>query len=197
MGLIWQDGSDFLTVCKTKNHSLGNITSLDEVDQNNEVMVSSEVEPALEVKLEELKIGFCGERVRYLDEEAAVDRKSNWQESKEMDASNEGHEDDNVEDMGWKNGTDCIARWGDAGGWCVELLTQALCIKLINMLMEGPIKTSGISITRTYIQGLVLGAICRQTTSRFRGYVERLMPLLMQYARQEDDEMKEHVIQVR
>ena len=174
---------------------LGKITSLDEVDQNNEVMVSSEVEPALEVKIKELKIVLCVERERYLDEEAAVDQKRNWQETKEMDASNEGHEDDNVEDMKWKNGCDCIARCVDAGGWCVELLNQALCIKLINMLMEGPIKTSGNSITRTYIQGL--GAICRQTNSRFRGYLGRLMPLLMQYGRQDDDEMKEHDLQVR
>ena len=32
---------------------------------------------------------------------------------------------------------------------------------------------------------------------RFGDHVERVMPLVMQYARQDDDELKEHVLQVK
>jgi cullin-associated NEDD8-dissociated protein 1 len=63
------------------------------------------------------------------------------------------------------------------------------------MLMEELSKTSSTSTTMTYIQGL--GSICRQAGHRFGDHVERVMPLVMQYARQEDDELKEHVLQVK
>ena len=32
---------------------------------------------------------------------------------------------------------------------------------------------------------------------RFGEHVERVMPLIMKFARQEDDELKEHVLQVK
>ena len=79
-------------------------------------------------------------------------------------------------------------------GHLVMSCDQTLYIKLINMLLEELSKTNNTSTTRTYIQGL--GAICRQAGHRFGDHVERVMPLVMQYARQEDDELKEHVLQV-
>ena len=63
------------------------------------------------------------------------------------------------------------------------------------MLMEDQIKTSSTSMTRTYFQGL--GAICRKGGHRFGEHIERVMPLVMQYNRQEEHELKEHVLQVR
>jgi len=78
-------------------------------------------------------------------------------------------------------------------GHLVMSCDQTLYIKLINMLMEELSKTNNTSTTRTYIQGL--GAICRQAGHRFGDHVERVMPLVMQYARQDDDELKEHVLQ--
>ena len=35
------------------------------------------------------------------------------------------------------------------------------------------------------------------TIFRFGDHVETVMPLVMQYARQDDDELKEHVLQVK
>ena len=83
------------------------------------------------------------------------------------------------------------------------------------MLTEELVKSKNTSTTRTYIQAL--GAICRQaghrwvhyidlelyfkfnfyTIFRFGDHVETVMPLMMQYARQDDDELKEHVLQVK
>jgi len=78
-------------------------------------------------------------------------------------------------------------------GHLVMSCDQTLYIKLINMLMEDLSKSNTTSNTRTYIQAL--GSICRQAGHRFGDHVERVMPLVMQYARQDDDELKEHVLQ--
>ena len=80
-------------------------------------------------------------------------------------------------------------------GHLVMSCDQTLYIKLINMLLEELAKSGNTSSTRTYIQAL--GAVCRQAGHRFGDHVERVMPLIMQYARGEDDELKEHVLQVR
>ena len=79
-------------------------------------------------------------------------------------------------------------------GHLVMSCDQTLYIKLINMLLEELAKSGNTSSTRTYIQAL--GAVCRQAGHRFGDHVERVMPLIMQYARGEDDELKEHVLQV-
>ena len=62
------------------------------------------------------------------------------------------------------------------------------------MLLEELASSQDLSTTRTYIQAL--GSLCRQAGHRFGDHVERVMPLVMNYARQEDDELKEHVLQV-
>jgi len=77
-------------------------------------------------------------------------------------------------------------------GHLVMSCDQTLYIKLINMIME-ELSKADMSTTRTYIQAL--GSICRQAGHRFGDHVERVMPLVMTYARREDDEMKEHVLQ--
>ena len=79
-------------------------------------------------------------------------------------------------------------------GHLVLSCDQALYIKLINMLLEELSQSGATSTTRTFIQAL--GAVCRQAGHRFGDHVERVMPLVMKYARQEDDELKEHVLQV-
>ena len=79
-------------------------------------------------------------------------------------------------------------------GHLVMSCDQTLYIKLINMLMEELGRSDNLSTTRTYIQAL--GSICRQAGHRFGDHVERVMPLVMNFARQEDDELKEHVLQV-
>jgi len=78
-------------------------------------------------------------------------------------------------------------------GHLVLSCDQALYIKLINMLLEELSQSGATSTTRTFIQAL--GAVCRQAGHRFGDHVERVMPLVMKYARQEDDELKEHVLQ--
>jgi len=78
-------------------------------------------------------------------------------------------------------------------GHLVMSCDQTLYIKLINLLTEELVKSKNTSTTRTYIQAL--GAICRQAGHRFGDHVETVMPLVMQYARQDDDELKEHVLQ--
>lgn len=78
-------------------------------------------------------------------------------------------------------------------GYLVMSCDQILYIKLINMLMEELGNSHNNFNTRTYIQAL--GAVCRQAGHRFGEHVERVMPLVMKFARQEDDELKEHVLQ--
>jgi len=78
-------------------------------------------------------------------------------------------------------------------GHLVISCDQTLYIKLINMLMEELSKADNLSTTRTYIQAL--GSICRQAGHRFGDHVERVMPLVLNYARKDDDELKEHVLQ--
>ena len=65
---------------------------------------------------------------------------------------------------------------------------------LVSMLLEELASNQDLSTTRTYIQAL--GSLCCQVGHRFGDHVERVMLLVMNYARQEDDEIKEHVLQV-
>jgi len=78
-------------------------------------------------------------------------------------------------------------------GFLVMSCDQILYIKLINMLLEELTKAGSISLTRTYIQAI--GSVCRMAGHRFGDHVERVMPLVMKYAEQEDDELKENVLQ--
>lgn len=70
---------------------------------------------------------------------------------------------------------------------------QALYTKLIDYLLEGLSKNTNTSTTRTYIQ--CIAAICRQAGHRFGEHIERIMPLLVRYSKQEDDELREYCLQ--
>jgi len=78
-------------------------------------------------------------------------------------------------------------------GHLVLSCDQALYTKLVTMLLEELAGSQDLSTTRTYIQAL--GSICRQAGHRFGDHVERVMPLVLNYARKDDDELKEHVLQ--
>ena len=41
-----------------------------------------------------------------------------------------------------------------------------------------------------------IGAICRQAGHRFGDHVERVVPLVLQYAKMEDEELREQCLQV-
>ncbi|XP_067009322.1 cullin-associated NEDD8-dissociated protein 1 [Anabrus simplex] len=68
-----------------------------------------------------------------------------------------------------------------------------LYAKLINFLLEGLSRNASTSTTRTYIQ--CIAAICRQAGHRFGEHIERVMPLIVQYSREEDDELREYCLQ--
>ncbi|GLG95020.1 Cullin-associated NEDD8-dissociated protein 1 [Gryllus bimaculatus] len=68
-----------------------------------------------------------------------------------------------------------------------------LYAKLINFLLDGLSRNSNTSTTRTYIQ--CIAAICRQAGHRFGEHIERVMPLIVQYSREEDDELREYCLQ--
>ena len=40
-----------------------------------------------------------------------------------------------------------------------------------------------------------VGSVCRQAGHRFGEHVERVMPLVLAYAKVEDDELREHCLQ--
>lgn len=68
-----------------------------------------------------------------------------------------------------------------------------LYAKLINFLLDGLSRNANTSTTRTYIQ--CIAAICRQAGHRFGEHIERVMPLIVQYSREEDDELREYCLQ--
>ena len=41
-----------------------------------------------------------------------------------------------------------------------------------------------------------VGAVCRQAGHRFGDHVERVVPLVLKYAKQDDEELREHCLQV-
>ena len=84
-------------------------------------------------------------------------------------------------------------------GHLVMSCDQTLYLKLINMLLnELPTSSNGsggqcTQNTRTYIQAI--GAVCRQAGHRFGPNVERVVPMVLQYAQVDDDELREHCLQ--
>ena len=52
-------------------------------------------------------------------------------------------------------------------------------------------------IFRTFLKCIIIfsGAVCRQAGHRFGGHVERVVPLVLKYAKVEDDELREHCLQ--
>ncbi|KAL1465382.1 hypothetical protein WDU94_004961 [Cyamophila willieti] len=68
-----------------------------------------------------------------------------------------------------------------------------LYTKLIDFLIEGLTTNKSTSTNRTYVQ--CFAAICRQAGHRFAEHIERVMPLVLKYSREEDDELREFCLQ--
>lgn len=75
---------------------------------------------------------------------------------------------------------------------------SALYAKLIQTLMS-ELKSSRHEAqtlnSRTYIQAL--GSICRQAGHRFGEHVKDVVPTVLELARADDDETREHCLQVK
>lgn len=69
----------------------------------------------------------------------------------------------------------------------------ALYAKLIDHLVAGLTPSATTAKTRTYIQ--CIASICRQAGHRFGEYIERVTPLIEEYSKQEDDELREYCLQ--
>ncbi|XP_040569539.1 cullin-associated NEDD8-dissociated protein 1 [Lepeophtheirus salmonis] len=78
-------------------------------------------------------------------------------------------------------------------GHLVMSCDQALYTKLINLLLTELEGSTSTLNKRTYIQAV--GAICRQAGHRFGDHVERVVPLVLEYAKEDDDELREHCLQ--
>lgn len=65
--------------------------------------------------------------------------------------------------------------------------------KLISFLLENLKKNKNTSTTRTNIQ--CIAAICRQAGHRFGEHIEKIIPLIIQYSHEEDDELREFCLQ--
>ncbi|KAJ8879876.1 hypothetical protein PR048_020493 [Dryococelus australis] len=75
----------------------------------------------------------------------------------------------------------------------VTSCNHTLYAKIMDFLLEGLSQSTTTSTTRTYIQ--CIAAVCRQAGHRFGEHIERVMPLIEQYSRKEDDELREHCLQ--
>ncbi|KAG7200534.1 hypothetical protein KM043_001097 [Ampulex compressa] len=77
-----------------------------------------------------------------------------------------------------------------------HLLTSSnnyLYNKLLDHLLEGLSTQTAKSVIRTYIQ--CIASICRQAGHRFGEQIERVMPLIVQYSNEDDDELREYCLQ--
>ncbi|XP_033207231.1 cullin-associated NEDD8-dissociated protein 1 isoform X2 [Belonocnema kinseyi] len=77
-----------------------------------------------------------------------------------------------------------------------HLLTSSnsqLYNKLLDHLIEVLSTNKVKNVTRTYIQ--CVAAICRQAGHRFGEHIERIMPLIVQYSSEDDDELREYCLQ--
>lgn len=68
-----------------------------------------------------------------------------------------------------------------------------LFVDLLEFLLTELARNSSTSTTRTYIQ--CLGGITRQAGHRIGEHLEKIIPLVVKYSRQEDDELREFCIQ--
>lgn len=78
-------------------------------------------------------------------------------------------------------------------GYLVMSCSQNLFNTLIETLLEEVAKNSNVSTTRTYIQ--CVGAISKQAGHRFGEHLERVMPLVVHYCQEDDDELREYCLQ--
>lgn len=77
-----------------------------------------------------------------------------------------------------------------------HLLTSSnnyLYKKLLDHLLEGLTTQKVKNVIRTYIQ--CIASICRQAGHRFGEHIERVMPLIVQYSNEDDDELREYCLQ--
>ncbi|XP_076241308.1 cullin-associated and neddylation-dissociated 1 isoform X2 [Calliopsis andreniformis] len=77
-----------------------------------------------------------------------------------------------------------------------HLLTSSnnyLYNKLLDHLLEGLTTQTAKNVIRTYIQ--CIASICRQAGHRFGEQIERVMPLIVQYSNEDDDELREYCLQ--
>jgi len=87
-------------------------------------------------------------------------------------------------------------------GHLVVSCDQALYVKVMDMLLDDLAKIEGQGQTdsaatlntRTYIQAI--GAVCRNAGHRFGDHVERVVAIVLRLATREDEEMREHCLQV-
>ncbi len=76
---------------------------------------------------------------------------------------------------------------------------QALYVKVIDLLMEelsaaGSAHPLNVQNARTSIQAV--STVCKQAGHRFGDHVERVMPLIISYAKMgEEEELREHCLQ--
>ncbi|CAB4034538.1 cullin-associated NEDD8-dissociated 1-like, partial [Paramuricea clavata] len=79
-------------------------------------------------------------------------------------------------------------------GYLVTSANSSLFIELIDSLVTELTKNESHSTTRTFIQ--CLGSLCRQAGHRFGEHLERVIPLIVKYAKIDgDDELREYCIQ--
>jgi len=78
-------------------------------------------------------------------------------------------------------------------GYLVLSSSPALFMVLIDFLVKELKKNSSMSTTRTYIQ--CLGAITRQAGHRVGEHLEIVIPLIVQFCNEDDDELREYCIQ--
>ncbi|RMX44424.1 hypothetical protein pdam_00025896, partial [Pocillopora damicornis] len=72
---------------------------------------------------------------------------------------------------------------------------SSLFVELMDHLLAELKQNASHSTTRTFIQ--CIGAICRQAGHRVGEHLERIIPMIVQYSRVEnDDELREYCIQV-
>ncbi|XP_014472303.1 PREDICTED: cullin-associated NEDD8-dissociated protein 1 [Dinoponera quadriceps] len=77
-----------------------------------------------------------------------------------------------------------------------HLLTSSnnyLYNKLLDQLLQGLSTQTTKNVIRTYIQ--CIASICRQAGHRFGEQIERVMPLIVQYSNEDDDELREYCLQ--
>ncbi|KAL5015536.1 hypothetical protein ScPMuIL_009806 [Solemya velum] len=78
-------------------------------------------------------------------------------------------------------------------GYLVMGCNNTLFMELIDFLLVELGKNSSTSTTRTYIQ--CIGAISRQAGHRFGEHMEKIVPLIVGFCREDDDELREYCLQ--
>lgn len=78
-------------------------------------------------------------------------------------------------------------------GYLVMSCNNTLFFELIEFLLTELNKNTSTSTTRTFIQ--CIGAISRQAGHRFGEHLEKIVPPIMKFCQEEDDELREYCLQ--